>query len=86
MFASILEGTQVGRYHSWVVDEASLPGCWNLVARDEEGNVMVVVRKDKPWTGSLGPDFALAGMKSRLFWPKVFQLNQRDVLDEIVLK
>lgn len=51
MFASIPEGTQVGRYHSWVVDEASLPGCWNLVARDEEGNVMVVVRKDKPWTG-----------------------------------
>lgn len=35
-------GTQpvVGRYHSWVVDEAALPPVLFVTSRDEEGNIM----------------------------------------------
>jgi len=31
---------EVGRYHSWVVDENKLPGCFISTAKDEHGNLM----------------------------------------------
>jgi anthranilate synthase component 2 len=34
-----------GRYHSWVIDEASLPSCLEITARDEAGNIMSVRHK-----------------------------------------
>ncbi len=50
MFAAVKEGSTVGRYHSWVVERESLPECWSVVAEDEEGNIMILTRRDAPWT------------------------------------
>lgn len=33
---------RVGRYHSWVVAEDSLPGCLVVTARDEDGHIMAL--------------------------------------------
>lgn len=41
----------VGRYHSWVVDEASLPDCLQVGSYDEDGNIMSLYHKNLPIYG-----------------------------------
>jgi anthranilate synthase component II len=36
---------KAGRYHSWVVDEASFPDCLEVIARDETGLIMALRHK-----------------------------------------
>lgn len=36
----------VGRYHSWVVDAASLPSCLEITATSDEGQVMALRHKE----------------------------------------
>lgn len=41
----------VGRYHSWVVDEPSLPASLIITSRDEEGNLMSLRHRRLPLFG-----------------------------------
>lgn len=42
---------EVGRYHSWVVDEHSLPPEWRVTCRDSDGEVMGMRHLEKPLFG-----------------------------------
>lgn len=42
LFARLPTTIQVGRYHSWVVDEATLPACLEVTARSNEGQIMAL--------------------------------------------
>ncbi len=42
LFAGLPTTIQVGRYHSWVVDEATLPACLEVTARSHEGQIMAL--------------------------------------------
>lgn len=46
-------GTQfnAGRYHSWVIDEETLPESFTITAQDESGNVMAIENKEKKMFG-----------------------------------
>jgi anthranilate synthase component 2 len=45
VFRGISQGTPVGLYHSWAVDESSLPSCLNVTARSANGVVMGIRHK-----------------------------------------
>ncbi len=40
LFKDIPKSINVGRYHSWVVNDEDLPGCFTVTSRDEEGKIM----------------------------------------------
>lgn len=42
LFADIPKEINVGRYHSWVVNEDDLPDCFTITSRDEEGKIMAI--------------------------------------------
>ncbi|WP_346318715.1 aminodeoxychorismate/anthranilate synthase component II [Chitinophaga sp. YIM B06452] len=42
LFANLPEELEVGRYHSWVVDESTLPAELEVTARDEHGYIMAL--------------------------------------------
>lgn len=42
LFRTLETGFFAGRYHSWVVDEKTLPEKYTVTARDEKGNVMAI--------------------------------------------
>ncbi|MCQ2144707.1 MAG: aminodeoxychorismate/anthranilate synthase component II [Bacteroidales bacterium] len=42
IFAGLPEEIMVGRYHSWVVDAASMPDCLEITATSDEGQVMAL--------------------------------------------
>ncbi|MCC6221388.1 MAG: aminodeoxychorismate/anthranilate synthase component II [Deltaproteobacteria bacterium] len=42
LFKGLPETFLTGRYHSWVADKDSLPGCLKITAEDEAGRVMAV--------------------------------------------
>lgn len=44
-------GVTVGRYHSWTVDESSLPSCLRVTSRDEEGHIMSMRHESLPTFG-----------------------------------
>lgn len=46
LFEGLPANIQVGRYHSWVVDAASLPDCLEAIAVSDEGQVMALRHKD----------------------------------------
>lgn len=46
IFEGLPKDIQVGRYHSWVVDAASIPNCLEITATSDEGQVMVLRHKD----------------------------------------
>ena len=41
----------VGRYHSWTVDDTTLPSCLLVTARDEEGHIMSLRHRSHPVFG-----------------------------------
>lgn len=51
LFAGLKETFPVGRYHSWIVDESSLPAELEVTARDEEGYIMAMRHKKFDITG-----------------------------------
>jgi anthranilate synthase/aminodeoxychorismate synthase-like glutamine amidotransferase len=51
VFAGLPETFMTGRYHSLVVDEASLPACLEVSARTEDGVVMAVRHRQLPIVG-----------------------------------
>lgn len=42
---------EVGRYHSWMVDEETLPADWMITARDEAGGIMSMTHRLLPRQG-----------------------------------
>lgn len=40
LFDGLPRTIEVGRYHSWVVDEPGFPGCLEVTSRSEEGYIM----------------------------------------------
>ena len=51
LFAHVASPTLVGRYHSLVVDEGTLPACLKVTARAEDGEVMAVQHVEHPVFG-----------------------------------
>lgn len=46
IFNDLPKDILVGRYHSWVVDAASLPSCLEITATSDEGQVMALRHKE----------------------------------------
>lgn len=46
IFADLNETISVGRYHSWVADEKTLPNCLEITAVSQEGQIMGLKHKD----------------------------------------
>ncbi len=46
MFKGLPKEIQVGRYHSWVVDEETLPSCLEITAKSEDGQIMALRHKE----------------------------------------
>lgn len=42
---------EVGRYHSWVIDERSLGPHWKITSRDTDGEIMSMEHSEKPFFG-----------------------------------
>ncbi len=51
LFENIPQESLVGRYHSWVVTENSLPPEILIIARDKENSIMAIKHKDYPFYG-----------------------------------
>lgn len=45
LFRGLATEVQVGRYHSWVVDDENLPDCLEVTARSKEGQIMALRHK-----------------------------------------
>jgi anthranilate synthase component 2 len=51
LFARVESPARVGRYHSLVADDATLPACLRVVARTDDGEVMAVQHAEHPTFG-----------------------------------
>lgn len=51
IFNNLPDSFQVGRYHSWVVNEETLPGCLRITARDDNKMVMAMEHTEFKVTG-----------------------------------
>ena len=45
LFKGLSKNLEVGRYHSWAVEKATLPACLTITAVDEEGMIMGLAHK-----------------------------------------
>lgn len=46
LFNSLPETFEVGRYHSWIVQDEKLPDCFEVTSYDEDGMIMSMKHKD----------------------------------------
>ncbi len=46
LFEDLPDTIEAGRYHSWVVDSKTLPGCLKIEAIDENGQIMALSHKE----------------------------------------
>lgn len=51
LFAGLETPLQVTRYHSLIVDESTLPSCWEVTARTVDGLIMAMQHRKRPWHG-----------------------------------
>ncbi|MDR5659154.1 aminodeoxychorismate/anthranilate synthase component II [Serpentinicella sp. ANB-PHB4] len=51
IFNNIPNPVTVARYHSLVVDDQSLPNCFNILSKTNEGEIMAMTHKIYPLTG-----------------------------------
>lgn len=51
IFAGIPATVQVGRYHSLCVDAASLPDAWQRLGHSDDGILMAMAHRERPWVG-----------------------------------
>ena len=51
LFKGLPATIQVGRYHSWVVDQQALPDCLEVTAMSNEGQIMALRHKELPIHG-----------------------------------
>ena len=45
LFNGLVKQLEVGRYHSWAVEKATLPECLTITAVDEDGMIMALAHK-----------------------------------------
>ncbi len=51
---------EVGHYHSWVVDEEALPDTLQILAKDQEDNIMAIAHRELPvWGVQFHPESVL---------------------------
>lgn len=46
LFSGLPESFDVGRYHSWIVQEEALPECFEVTSYDDEGRIMSMKHKE----------------------------------------
>ena len=46
IFNQIPNQIKVGHYHSWVIDEATLPSCLEITSKNEDGIIMSICHKE----------------------------------------
>jgi len=46
LFSGISTPFKGGRYHSWIVSREGLPGCFNILAEAEDGEIMALAHKE----------------------------------------
>lgn len=46
IFKDCIKETLTGRYHSWVIEEESLPSCLEVIARDKFGEIMAIKHRN----------------------------------------
>ena len=46
LFKNIPNEIKVGHYHSWVIDEATLPSCLEVTSKNEDGIIMSIRHKE----------------------------------------
>lgn len=51
LFSGLPSAFVCGRYHSWMIDETSLPDSLEVTARDENGNIMAIRHKSHSISG-----------------------------------
>lgn len=51
IFKGMEKKTEVGRYHSLVIDNDTLPGCLEVTARSDDGCIMGVKHRERPVYG-----------------------------------
>ena len=51
LFHNLPSKFEVMHYHSWVVDEESLPSCLEVTAKDQHGNIMALRHKNVNYRG-----------------------------------
>lgn len=75
LFEGLSDTIEAGRYHSWVVDPATLPGCLQTEAVDENGQIMALSHKEFDICSvQFHPESVLTpeGMKIIINWLKKF--------------
>lgn len=67
LFDGIPPTFEVGRYHSWMVEESSLAKDWEVIARDGDGEVMAISHRSHPWYGiQFHPESVLTPMGKKV--------------------
>jgi len=46
IFKNIPNQIQVGHYHSWVIDEKTMPNCFEVTSKNEDGMIMSIKHKE----------------------------------------
>jgi anthranilate synthase component 2 len=41
----------VGRYHSWIIEKSTIPDCLEILAEDENGQIMAIQHREYPVVG-----------------------------------
>ena len=60
LFEGLPQGLSVGRYHSLIVDPASLPDCWRVTGRSPGGEIMAMAHRRLPrWGVQFHPESIL---------------------------
>jgi anthranilate synthase component 2 len=49
IWSDISTPVAIGHYHSWVANPEKLPDCWDILAKDEQGHIMAIAHKERPW-------------------------------------
>ncbi len=82
LFRTIPKTTEFTRYHSLVIEEASLPDCLEITARSEDGDIMGVRHKEFCIEGvQFHPESIASGMGDEIF--KCFLHYRREALDTV---
>lgn len=60
LFAGLPQGFPIGRYHSLIADQRTLPGCWEVTGRSTGGEIMAIAHRSLPrWGVQFHPESIL---------------------------
>ena len=60
LFVGLPDPLPVGRYHSLIAGEATLPACWRITARSTRGEIMAIAHRTLPrWGVQFHPESIL---------------------------